>query len=223
MVRKKPVLILAKTDQWSSYAIEIAKLYFPKTLLVLRGTIDDPIPAAISERSYSTILSFLSPWIIPASVLERTELALNFHPGSTSYPGIGCYNFALYEEAKIFGAVCHYMAPKVDTGSIIEEKQFSVAPNETVKSLKFRTMVVMLAMFHEQVENIAQGVIPPTTTLKWNRKPFSRKQLESLGKLTREMPDDEIKRRKRAMAYPGYPGAKFIDNNSPIKIVKSAK
>lgn len=223
MARNKPVLILAKTDQWSSYAIEIAKLYFPKTLLVLRGTIDDPIPAAISERPYSTILSFLSPWIIPASVLERTELALNFHPGSTSYPGIGCYNFALYEEAKKFGAVCHYMAPKVDTGSIIEEKQFSVAPNETVKSLKFRTMVVMLAMFHDQVENIAQGVIPPTTTIQWNRKPFSRKQLESLGKLTREMSDEEIKRRKRAMAYPGYPGAKFIDNNSPIKIVQSAK
>ena len=215
MDRNKPVLLLAKTDLWSGYAIELAELYFPQRLVVARGTVGEPTPATLTEGSYSAILSFLSPWVVPDDQLQRTALAINFHPGSTSFPGIGCYNFALYEEAEVYGAVCHYMASTVDTGSIIEERLFSTLPYETVASLKFRTMVVMLAMFHDHIGNIAQGNALPVSGKHWTRKPFSRKQLNDLGKLTHEMSEHEIKRRSHAVAYPGYPSAKFVEDDMP--------
>jgi methionyl-tRNA formyltransferase len=153
------------------------------------------------------VLSFISPWIVPASVLDKSALSLNFHPGSCDYPGIGCYNFALYEEARQFGPVCHHMLPKVDSGTVVKEILFPVLPQDRVETLKLRTMVAMLALFHEMLGLIATGQTLPVSSRQWTRKPFTRRQLDALGEITPGMSKDEENRRIRAMAYPGFPGA----------------
>jgi methionyl-tRNA formyltransferase len=139
-------------------------------------------------------------------VLTRSGTSINFHPASVDYPGIGCYNFALYDEAPEFGAVCHHMLAKVDTGTVIEERRFPLFPSDTVESLKLRTMVTMLAMFHDICSLIAASSPLPVAERQWARKAFTRKQMEALKEIDAEMSPEEIARRVRAGTYPGYPG-----------------
>ena len=69
------------------------------------------------------LISYISDIIIPAKILKRTRIYnINFHPGPPNYPGIGCFNFAIYNEEKNYGCTVHLMEPSVDTGQIINVK-----------------------------------------------------------------------------------------------------
>lgn len=199
------VVLLSKNDVWSHAAARIAEVAFPG-VRVFTGTRHDPFPLT-TEDDAECVISFLSPWIVPRPILERATLAINFHPASARYPGIGCYNFALYENAVEFGAVAHHMAPRPDTGEIIEERVFPVFPADTVETLKLRTMAVMLALFHDILTGLAAGNALPRTEATWQRPPFTRRQLDRLAVITPDMDAAEIARRVRATTYPGYPGA----------------
>jgi len=199
-------ILFTKQDDWSAHAAALGRAILGASLEVRSGVNGDPFPADLPAGRYGAVISFISPWIVPASLLGRADLAINFHPGSREYPGIGCYNFALYEGAGEFGAVCHHMAPAVDTGPIIAERRFPVLAGETVESLKLRTMIEMLALYHDMLTAIAAGrsLAPSGTT--WSRRPFRRKELNDLARITPDMPPEEIRRRVRATTYPGFPG-----------------
>jgi methionyl-tRNA formyltransferase len=202
------IVLFSKLDRFSQAAGQIARTALGDDVLVVTGRAGDPLPEAVGALKASVILSFLSPWILPKSLLRRARIALNWHPASRDYPGTGCYNFALYEEATEYGAVCHFMTERVDSGAIVEERRFPVFVSDSVETLKLRTMVTMLSMFHETICRIAGGARPQACELSWSRKPFTRKQLDELGAIDPSMSADEIRRRIRAMTYPGYPGAR---------------
>lgn len=204
--KKHRIVLLSKTNEWSLRAGQIAGAIFGDQLISFSGNVGDPAPAALVELQPDWLLSFLSPWIVPAPILERSGNAINFHPASREYPGIGCYNFALYEGAQQYGAVCHHMHAKVDTGDLIAETRFPLFPSDTVETLKLRTLVAMLSLFHDIVGIIASGQPLPRMQAGWSRKPFTRRQLNELTCVTPEMPTEEVARRIRATSYPGYPG-----------------
>jgi methionyl-tRNA formyltransferase len=126
---------------------------------------------------------------------------------SPRIPGFGCYNFALYEEAKEYGAVCHYMLPQIDSGPIIWERRFPILDSDTVETLKHRTMIVLIEMFNEFLIMLATGKQLPATKAWATKKPYTRAQFKALLEITPDMPDDEINRRVRATTFPGMPGA----------------
>jgi|GEM_PF-472583 len=207
---QEQVWLFTKLDTWSERAIELTHKILDKAdIHVFQGRVGEQLPELPPGESV-TILSFLSPWILSQAVLNRASLALNFHPGSCDYPGIGCYNFALYDNAKNYGAVCHHMKAKVDTGAIVQEALFKVAVDESVYSLKERTMAVMLEMFKDILDCLTQDAPLPVSERQWQRRPFRRTELNALGQITSDMSDEEIHRRVRAMSFPGFPGA-FID------------
>lgn len=210
------VTLLSKKDEWSLKAGALATAALGDRLRWIAGSRGEPFPDSLDAGS-RVLVSFLSPWIVPAAVLERHDIAINFHPASTDYPGIGCYNFALYEGAPTYGAVCHHMAPRVDSGAIIDERRFAVTDADSVESLKLRTVVVMLSMFHDIIYTIAAGEKLPEAATTWTRKPFTRKQLDALCVLTPDMPADEMARRVRAVTYPRFPGAEMHVNGQVFK------
>jgi methionyl-tRNA formyltransferase len=199
-------LLLTKKDPWSDRAAALGGVLLGDGLAIRSGVNGAPFPDDIGDGRFDTVVSFISPWIVPRALLDRAAVAINFHPGSRDYPGIGCYNFALYEGAAEFGAVCHHMAEKVDTGALVAERRFPLGAAETVESLKLRTMVVMLALFHDIMTAISLGEALPRASATWSRAPFTRKQLNALTRITPDMPADEIARRVRATTYPRFPG-----------------
>jgi methionyl-tRNA formyltransferase len=199
------VILFSKQDEFSQKAMQMAKVVFGDGLRCFSGRVGDVLPKDIGHEP-EIILSFLSPWILPKYIIQLTDIALNWHPASSNYPGIGCYNFALYDEAAEYGATCHYMAEKVDTGGIVEERTFPTFRSDTVETLKLRTMVTMTAMFHDTICKIASGWKPPLCGKSWSRRPFTRKELDGLATIDVNMSADEVRRRIRATTYPGYPG-----------------
>lgn len=202
-----PVLLLTKRDEWSRHAHEIAKVCFHNDIVLIDAEAGDPFPNDLRFGGYDPLLSFLCPWVLSEHVIKSYKLCLNFHPGSHSYPGIGCYNFALYDGATEYGPVCHHIVKQVDAGPIVSERLFKVSDDETVQSLKHRTMIVMLDMFHDIIYRIRNGEELPKPDIQWTRKARKRQELNDLCIITPTMNPVEVKRRIRATSYHGYAGA----------------
>lgn len=160
------------------------------------------MPLEIKYWQGDYILSYLCRWVVPLSVIQSADKgAINFHPASPDYPGIGCNNYALYENASEYGATCHHMASKVDTGEIIAVKRFAVFPTDDVSSLLHRTYEFQLVLFYEIVGKILNDEPLPRPQEDWTRLPRSREEFNQLGIITPDMSDDEVARRVRAVSY----------------------
>jgi methionyl-tRNA formyltransferase len=201
MSTKKILLLGKKKDEHCSKAVDFIKKNFEDVTVYL-GKWGDPLPEDIGWWDGDYIISYLSRWVVPEYLINKAKVAaINFHPASPDYPGIGCNNFALYEDAKEYGVTCHHMATKVDTGNIIAVKRFPVFQNDDVGSLLLRTYDFQLILFYEIINNILKGEPLPSSDETWTRKPFSRKEFNKLSVIDPAMPKEEIERRTRATSY----------------------
>ena len=177
-------------------------------LEVYSGSVGDVFPKELRTTSFDLLISYLSPWIVPGDVLARTSgYAVNFHPAPPTYPGIGCFNFALYDKAATFGATAHIMEKKVDTGRIIGVKRFAISPTDSVYSLSVKTYAHLFSLFTEVIDHLVEQGEPPACNENWSRAPYRRSELEALCRIDLSMDQVEAARRIRAVTYPGMPGA----------------
>ena len=161
-----------------------------------------PLPEEAKNWQGDLIISYLSRWVVPKYLLERAQLAaINFHPASPDYPGIGCNNFALYNEAEEYGTTCHHMAAKVDTGGIVKVSRFPVFAKDTVTSILERTYTYQLALFYDILGGIFKGESLPSSEETWMRKPYSRTEFDELMTITPDMSAEEVTRRIRATDF----------------------
>lgn len=205
------IIILTKKEKFGAQeAIEYAREKFDEVEVISGGN-DDEFPKRLYDEHFDILISYISPWIVPKSVLERTkQWNINFHPGPPEYPGIGCFNFALYESAKEFGATAHLMESKVDTGRIIGVRRLPISSDETVLSLSLKTYSAQYSLFIDIVDFISSNNSLPVCSEDWKRKPTTRKELEDLATIKPAMSQEEIANRIRATYYPDKP-APFID------------
>jgi methionyl-tRNA formyltransferase len=204
------ILFLAKQKPFAKEASELIRLHFNKSEIVF-GQIDNPFPDHLYGIKFDYVISYISPWIVPKHILDNTKIAaINLHPGPPQYPGIGCTNFALYNSEKTFGITVHHMKEKVDTGGIIHVERFPIFENDTVYSLTQRCYAHIYIAFIKMFSLILSNKPLPLSQEKWKRKPYTKKELNDLCIITKDMSDNEIKRRVKATAYPNMPGA-FIE------------
>ena len=192
------VLFLGKEqDGHVERAAQFCRLNFENVSVHL-GKWGDPFPANIGVSNWDCIISYLSRWIVSEDLLKRAGFAINFHPGPPEYPGYGCNNFAIYDEATDYGVCCHHMAPRVDTGAIIATRRFPVLSNDNAGTLLVRAYDYQLVLFYEVVARLVRGEELPVSREEWTRKPFTRRQFDKLGRVTADMTQDEVARRTRA-------------------------
>lgn len=203
--------LLTKTTPWCGLAEEFFLSLYPDAR-VFAGERDTPPPwSGPDYRLGGSLVSFLSPWVVPAHILNAcTGPAINFHPGPPEYPGIGCYNFALYHGVESYGVTCHHMNAQPDTGRLVDVVRFAVYAADTVSLLKNRSIVHLLAQFYRVVPALAPGETLPESPEQWKRRPYLRRELDELGRITPDMDPEEIRRKIRAMNFPGARGA-FVE------------
>ena len=203
----KRVSFFAKDKPGVDEAIVFLKDNF-RDVVVFKGSVGDPFPEAAYENVADLSISYISPWIIPGAVLKNTrEFSMNFHPGPPEYPGIGCTNFALYDNADEFGVTAHIMEEKVDTGEIIDVRRFEILSTDTVYSLTQRCYANISVQFRDVMDQYIRTGTLKITDDRWARRPYTRKELNDLCVLTLDMSEAEMRRRIRAVDYPGMPGA----------------
>ena len=204
------ILVLAKQRPGLSEVAEYLRSREPSTEVIV-GASGDPFPERVLRWSGDVLVSYIAPWIVPQAALDRPKVAaINFHPGPPEYPGIGCTNFALYEGAARFGVTAHHMRAAVDTGDIIAAPRFDVLPDDTVKSLTDRCYARLASCLREVFDEYFRTGRFPSSPERWTRRPFRRKELDALCRVTPDMPPAEVARRVRATTYPGMPGA-FVE------------
>jgi methionyl-tRNA formyltransferase len=205
MKNKFTLLFLGKDDDPDcARALEYCRVHFSHVTFCL-GKWGDPLSEDIRKWEGDYIISYLSRWIVPQELLDQARIAaINFHPASPEYPGIGCNNFALYEDAKEYGVTCHHMAGRVDTGRIIKVRRFPVYPSDGVEEILKRTYENQIALFFEIAQLMAEGGELPASAETWTRPPFSRKQFDELFRITADMSQQEIARRVRAVSYKNW-------------------
>ncbi|RYY71917.1 MAG: hypothetical protein EOO13_01390 [Chitinophagaceae bacterium] len=190
-----------KDDHFSTLAADYLTQHLPQSTIVYSAK-REAIPEIVQNWKGDYIISYLSQWIIPAEILANARIgALNLHPGSPEYPGIGCTNFAIYNKEKEFGITCHYMLPKVDSGAIVKVSRFPIYSSDSVYSLTMRCYAAILNVFFELLDEILAGKIPVASGEQWQRKAYTRKQLNELCELTRDMSEKEIEERIKATTY----------------------
>jgi len=187
--------------------IEYAKNKF-HAFDVYTGKVGNRFPENLYIKPYDILISYISPWIVPENILKNTRLwNINFHPGPPEYPGIGCFNFAVYNNETFYGVTAHVMEKHVDKGKIIGVKRFELLQEDTVYSLSIKSYSYLFSLFIEVIDYIAKHKNIPHSEETWKRKPYTRRELEDLCKIDLNMNKDEIERRIRATTFPNMPGA----------------
>lgn len=171
---------------------------------VCMGDWGDSIPPVMFTWAGNYIISYMSKWIIPESVLKKANSAtINFHPGPPSRPGAACANYALYDGDKEFGVTCHHMTSKVDSGKIIMTKKFPVFESDNVSSLLKRSHEELLELLIEIVTVLKEGKNLPESADVWNRTNFhTRNDLnENLRRVSADISKKELESRIRATLF----------------------
>ena len=210
--RKKKLLLLTKADARGDRAETAARQIFARSqydVEVLRIENGKPKPKDHDFRC-DWLISYVCPWVLPASVLRQAQRNVNFHPGPPEYPGTGCYNFALYDGAAEYGVTAHRMETTVDSGGIYAVKRFPVLACDSADTLQDRADGVMFELYRQTLTQLATGrgdlpfVHPPE---HWHptKKATTSKDLDRLRVIPLDASVDEVRRRVRAMAHRCYP------------------
>lgn len=205
-IQKEPkdwrVLFLSKKEnRYAQRAAAFVKEHFPDHF-IFEGGRKDKLPAEVINWKGDILISFISSWIYPASLLSNAAVAaINFHPGSPEYPGTGCTNFAIYNGEKEYGITCHHMNASVDSGSIIQVKRFPIKENDTVYTITQQCYRLIEESFYEIMNCFLEKKPLPVTNETWKRKPYTRKELDDLCTITPGMNEEEIERRIKATTY----------------------
>lgn len=196
------VLFVGKAgDEFAQKAAEITTELFTDAKIIW-GDRSLEFPKELFDWEGDYIFSYLSPWIIPERVLTRARFSsINWHPGPPEYPGIGCTNFAIYNQEKVFGITCHHMLSKVDTGKIIQVKRFNIDPDHSVLDITLKCYELIFESFKEIINLLLSDKELTESKEMWQREPYKRSQLDALCELTLDMASDEIKRRIKATTY----------------------
>jgi methionyl-tRNA formyltransferase len=196
------ILFLGKEDdEYCDRAFKFVSDNF-ENVTSYRSIWGQALPAEIHDWHGNYLLSYLCRWVVPVSIIQSaSKAAINFHPASPEYPGLGCTNYALYDDVSEYGVTCHHLAKKVDTGKIISVKRFPVFASDNVDSLLRRSYEFQLVLFYEIVGTILNGQPLSESNEIWTGQHHSREEFNKLGVIRPDMSDDEIARRVRAFSY----------------------
>jgi hypothetical protein len=165
---------------------------------------------------------------LPDWILKHAEKgAINFHPGPPKYPGIGCYNYAIWNEDEMYGVTCHFMDEKLDHGKIINCYYFDLIGNETINTLKNQAITKLKNLFYSTINLILQYGNPVSLEHgeEWgeykSKKDFEaccRVEIQSgifygLGTFNPINFEEQWEKFLRAFYYPGANEGPFIEIN----------
>jgi len=146
-------------------------------------------------------------------MLETARIAaINFHPAPVEYPGSGCINWALYDNASHYGVTAHLMAEKVDSGPVIECRRFAILPEDGVASLLARTHAQAFALLADVTTGLARGgqaylqaQLAAARDERWRGPARRIRDLDALQRIDPACTREELERIIRATYVEGFP------------------
>lgn len=147
----KVLLICRYQDKFSLKFYKDLKNNFKSVEIFFSKKYNEKLTKKIINWKGDYIFSFRSLLILPYSIIKNAKIAaINFHPGPPKYRGVGCLNYALYNEEKYYGVTAHLMKKKIDFGQIIKTNKFKIPLSNLDK---------ILDLTHKKLYNLANQII----------------------------------------------------------------
>lgn len=146
------------------------------------------------------LIAFCASVIVPPEILDAVmQPAYNFHPGPPTYPGSYVANFAIYDEAEMFGATVHEMAARVDSGPIVAVEWFRVPDGLRFTELEVKAYQALARLFTDLAGRLANDETAlPRMDVNWSGKATTKKDYERLRAIDATVNEAEARRRSRA-------------------------
>ncbi len=128
------------------------------------------------------LLSFLTDVIIPGDMIRDAGMAgYNIHPGPPEYPGSSPTGFAIWEQARSFGATAHELSARVDEGTIVATRSFPMPPEPDELALGDLAFSASVDLFSIVGRHCAQSLndLPPSGAV-WSGKKRRRADISRL-------------------------------------------
>lgn len=212
MPRRPSCVLLSADDPKVSIPAEQQAGDLFDTLWVSRhARSDSVVPSGLRSIMRSQrpdyLFSLLSPVIVPQEMLGRAAIAcINFHPAPPEYPGVGACSYALYEEARSFGATAHVMGARVDSGPILAVRRFPIRDDDRCDTLSARAREACVDLFAELLPRLAEGGLPKQSTERWAKPAATSRAFAKWMTLGVDCDSQELKRMVRAVWRPDLPG-----------------
>ena len=146
------------------------------------------------NQNYDYIISFRNFYILKKKLLNKAKYAaINFHPSPPKYRGMGCLNFALYNNEKNYGTTVHLMSTKIDYGKIIDVQRFKLLKRFGVETLLEKTHKQMLRQAIKIVNLLSKDhtnlnkLIQKSKNEKWTKKITTREDLDQLYNINKNI------------------------------------
>jgi|TARA_B100000959_G_C14878743_1_gene581585 methionyl-tRNA formyltransferase len=157
------------------------------------------------RMNFNYIFCFRSFYILKKKLINNCKIAaINFHPGTPKYRGVGCVNFALYNNEKFYGCTAHIINEKIDNGKILDVQKFQIKKKDTVKSCLEKTYKIMvnqafriIKLLIKKDENLSK-LLKKNTYIKWSKKLTTKKDLDRLYIVNKKVSKKQLKKIVRA-------------------------
>ena len=218
------VLFMGRND--CSYSDRIKKLLkksSKKFYYFESSRIGEKINKKYLKLNYDYIFCFRSFYILKKNILKKVnKAAINFHPGPPEYRGIGCVNYALYENSNFFGCSAHLINEKVDYGKIIDVKKFYINKKNSISEVLRKTLETMSSLAITTIKNIKKNPdfiknqILKNKGMKWSNKIKTLKDLNNFYQVNKDIQKKDFLNKIRATDTPQFKpyiklyGKKFI-------------
>ena len=157
------------------------------------------------KHNYDYIFCFRSLIILRKNLIKKAKYAaINFHPGPPEFRGIGCLNFAIFENAKFYGVTAHVLDAKIDYGKIISVKRFGILKRDNVDSLLDKTHKKLLSQARKIIDLLSKNpynlnkLIYKSKNEKWSKKITKRADLNKFYNINSATTKKNLIKRIRA-------------------------
>lgn len=162
---------------------------------------------------FDYIFAFRSYHILRKNVLRKTKFVpINFHPGTPKYRGIGCINYALFENAREYGCTAHLINEKIDSGKIIDVIKFKIKRDMNLEVCLNKTHQLMFKQARKIIRElntnknpkIIETWIKKNKKIKWSKKIKKRKELDKFYEIKLGKEKIKIENKIKATYFKNY-------------------
>ncbi|MEP4650751.1 MAG: formyltransferase family protein, partial [Ilumatobacter sp.] len=124
---------------------------------------DADLVTSLGSIDFDILLSIANLRILPDALLDRADMAVNFHDGPLpGYAGLNVTTWAILNGESEHAVTWHVMTSDVDAGEIVATETFSISPDDTAFSLNARCYEAALASFPRVADALASGRVTTT-------------------------------------------------------------
>ena len=205
MKKKDKILLICRyNDVWSNQIVNLINKNFSNITIFYSKTYKQKLTKKILNWSGDYILSFRSLLILPEKILRNAKYAaINFHPGPPKYRGVGCLNYAVYENEKYYGITVHLMRKKIDYGEILKVQRFKINNLDNLDKILDITHRKLFLITTYFIKKIIQNKLDIKKLIKlnkfrWSKKIKSKSDLDNFYIINKNITKKNLQKKLRA-------------------------